>query len=413
MGRGICQEARRRGHTLRECQAGRGERPGPACDREEGPPCPRRGRLQAAARPRKSSYKSHTSWIYDVLQMSMHTAQHVVSALIESKLQLPTLAWSLTQHPAPSYVDLPRALTPAEVQLIQDEANRLVFEGRRVHVEVAELQAGEAGIDTGDADDALAGGRAAGRGLPSDYTGGVHRVVVVDGVDRSPCCGTHLPSLASLQTYLLPPPPPGASAPVRHHFLAGPRLLTHLGAVQGLLARTAGALSCGPPEAPERVALVVDESKRREKRVEEVERQLADALGAGLAEEMRAWTAAGGAGEWTRYVGRTDDTPTALPFLLSISSAFAAALPEAPDAPHGYTMLLSSSPSSQTPSTTTVVLLFGSDDKKVKVVGEELKKQFKGLKGGGRGTRWSGKYTGVWLPEREGKVAATILQPST
>ncbi|KAI0322457.1 hypothetical protein OF83DRAFT_1167514, partial [Amylostereum chailletii] len=82
--------------------------------------------------------------------MSMHTAQHLISALIETRLNLPTLAWSLTSYPSPSYVDLPRALTPAETTLIQDEANRLVFEGRRVHVEVQELASGQQGVDSGN-----------------------------------------------------------------------------------------------------------------------------------------------------------------------------------------------------------------------------------------------------------------------
>ncbi|KAI0068748.1 ThrRS/AlaRS common domain-containing protein [Artomyces pyxidatus] len=326
-------------------------------------------------------------------------------SLIPTRLQVPTLAWSLTSYPSPSYVDLARALTPDEVSLIQDEANRLVFEGRRVHIEVDELHAGEKGIDTGDASS-----RELGRGLPSDYTGGVHRVVVIDGVDRNPCCGTHLPSLASLQLYILPPPPSTSTAPVRHYFLAGPRLLTHLGTVQTLLTRTAGVLSCGAAETPERVALVVDESKRREKRVDEVEKQLAEELGRRLAVEMAVWRAGGGEGEWVKYVGRTDDTPTALPFLQTIAVAFAAALPDASQGTYRYTLLLSSSPSSQTPSSTSVVVLFGSDDDRVKAVGEDLKKHFKTLKGGGRGIRWSGKYTGVWLPEREGKLASQILE---
>jgi misacylated tRNA(Ala) deacylase len=95
--------------------------------------------------------------------MSMHTAQHLLSALIETKLNVPTLAWSLTSYPTPSYVDLPRPLTPAEVTLVQDEANRLVFENRRVYVEVQELQSGQTGVDSGEAPS----GREIGRGLPS------------------------------------------------------------------------------------------------------------------------------------------------------------------------------------------------------------------------------------------------------
>src|SRR5882762_2895661 len=107
--------------------------------------------------------------------MSMHTAQHLLSATIERLLSLPTLAWSLTAYPSPSYVDLPRFLTAEETALVQDDVNRLVLEGRRVHVEVQELHDGQQGVDSGDAEQAQST-RELGRGLPKDYTGGVHRV---------------------------------------------------------------------------------------------------------------------------------------------------------------------------------------------------------------------------------------------
>jgi len=38
-----------------------------------------------------------------------------------------------------------------------------------------------------------------------------------------------------------------------------------------------------------------------------------------------------------------------------------------------------------------------------------LKRQFKTLKGGGKDTRWSGKFVGVWLADREGKTASGLL----
>ncbi|KAI0036735.1 ThrRS/AlaRS common domain-containing protein [Vararia minispora EC-137] len=333
--------------------------------------------------------------------MSMHTVAHLLASLLESKLDVPTLAWSLTSYPAPAYVDLPRALTPAEVTLIQDEANRLVFEGRRVHVEVRELDVGQAGAEGGDVPAARES-----RGLPSDYTGGVHRLVIIDGVDRNPCCGTHLPSLASLQLYILPPPAGGGTGPFRHLFLTGPRLLAHLNNVQTVLSRTAATMSCSVNETPDRVTLAVDENKRREKRIEDIERELAQTIGASLIEEMLRWRTEGGEGEWTRYIGRVDDEAGAHGFLQAITFAFKDLLPK--DAPP-YTLLLTSSPSSPTQTSTTVVMIFGSDDIRVKKVGEALKAQFKTLKGGGKGARWSGKATGVWLNERDGKMAALTL----
>ena len=346
-------------------------------------------------------------------QMSLHTAQHLLSSVIDTSLKAPTLTWSLTPWPSPAYVDLPRPLTAAEISQAQDEVNRHVFEGRRVHVEVDELRAGQAGIDTGGGGSGSVvptpSSRELGRGLPSDYSGGVHRMVIIDGVDRTPCCGTHLPTLSTLQLFLFPSPTSSSATSFRHYFLAGPRLLNHLSTVQSLLTRTSSILSCGSPETPDRVALVVEESKRREKRGEDLERELAGVLGRQLADEMAQWRAAGGSGEWVRYVGRTDDSPTARMFLQAVTLAFEAHLPGQDDTAHRFTLLLASSPASQTSSSTTVVILFGSEEKRVKAVGEELKRQFKTLKGGGKDTRWSGKFVGVWLADREGKTASALL----
>ncbi len=342
----------------------------------------------------------------------MHTSQHLLSAVIEKSLKVPTLTWSLTPWPSPAYIDLPRPLSAAEVAQVQDEANLYVFEGRRVYVEVDELRAGQTGIDSGDSESASS--RELGRGLPSDYVGGVHRVVTIDGVDRTPCCGTHLPSLASLQLFLFPVPPSSSSGPSRHYFVAGPRLLNHLGSVQSLLMRTTAVLSCGPPELPDRVAIVVEESKRREKRIDDLEHELASVVGVQLAEEMAQWCASGGEGEWVKFVSRTDDSPSAQPFLQAIALTFAAHLSGQSDSTGRYTLLLASSPSSQTSSSTTVVMVFGDEDKRVKAIGEELKRQFKTLKGGGKGVRWSGKFVGVWLADREGRMASSLTStPST
>jgi misacylated tRNA(Ala) deacylase len=338
--------------------------------------------------------------------MSLHTSQHLLSSVIDTSLKAPTLTWSLTPWPSPAYIDLPRPLTAAEIGQVQDQVNRHVFEGRRVHVEVDELRDGQVGIDSGAP---TPSSRELGRGLPTDYSGGVHRMVIIDGIDRTPCCGTHLPTLSTLRLFLFPGPTATSSTSFRHYFLAGPRLLNHLGSMQVLLTRTAGVLSCGAPETPERVALIVDESKRREKRVEDLERELAGLLGRQLAEEMVQWRAAGGEGKWVRCLSRTDDSQTARAFLQAVTLAFTAHVPEPANTTCQFMLLLASSPSSQTSSSTTVVMLFGAEENHVKAASDDLKKQFKPLKGGGKGPRWSGKFIGVWLADREGKAALTLL----
>ncbi|KAJ6484974.1 ThrRS/AlaRS common domain-containing protein [Mycena vitilis] len=330
--------------------------------------------------------------------MTLHTSQHLLSALLETRLKLPTLSWSLTSYPSPCYVEIPRGMTVQEISEIQREANRLVFEGRKVHVEVEELDP-----RTKKPVEKLESGREVGRGLPDDYTGGVNRVVVIDGVDRNPCCGTHLPTLNNLQLFILPHTDAiarSATTVARLNFLAGPRLIHHLTSTHNCLTSTAAILSCGTPLVPERVAQVVDDRKIANRRIENVELELAKYIAVDLSREMQA-----AVGVFKKHLHRTDDSATTLTFLTAISSAFSEVLTKSGSvAP--YLAVLSSSPSAQMATNTNVVVVIG-DDKRVKEVGDALKIKL-GVKGGGKGTRWSGKFVGVWSG-KEDKVVNDVL----
>jgi misacylated tRNA(Ala) deacylase len=336
--------------------------------------------------------------------MTLHTSQHLLSALLETRLNLPTLSWSLTASPAPCYVELPRSMTVEEITSIQTEANQLVFEGRKVHIEVEEL-------DTAQEPDVpkLASGREVGRGLPSDYTGGVKRVVVIDGVDRNPCCGTHLPSLHNLQLFLLPHTEAlarSSTTSARLYFLAGPRLITHLSFSHTLLTGTAALLSCGTPQVQERVNQVVDERKRAENRAENLEVELAARIAGDLLKDLSEKKEDNRL--FVSSIHRTDDSSTALGFLSAVAFSFTNALPSLPVKDNPYLIILSSTPSSQTSTSTSVVLIFGSDEKKVKEAGEAIKTKL-GVKGGGKGPRWSGKLVGVWKESREEAAVKEVL----
>jgi misacylated tRNA(Ala) deacylase len=295
-------------------------------------------------------------------------------------------------------------MTAEEITSIQDEANRLVFEGRQVHIEVEELDmAQEPDVPK------LESGREGGRGLPSDYTGGVKRVVVIDGVDRNPCCGTHLPSLHNLQLFLLPHTDAlarSSTTSARLYFLAGPRLITHLSTSHTWLTSTATILSCGTPQVQERVGQVVDERKRAEKRAEDLEIELASRVAGDLIKDLTEKKEDGKL--FVSSVHRTDDTSTALGFLFAVAFSFTNALSTSPAKNRPYLVILSSSPSSQTSTSTSVVLMFGSDEKKVKEAGEEIKTKL-GVKGGGKGPRWSGKFVGVWKESRQDAAVTEVL----
>lgn len=331
--------------------------------------------------------------------MSMHTSQHLLSAVLENRLDIHTLSWSLTAAPAPCYVELARSMTTDEISAIQSVANRFVFEGRKVHVEVQEMD-----DKPQPAVPVLESGRAVGKGVPTDYTGGIMRTVIIDGVDRNPCCGTHLPTLHNLQLFIIPQTEAlarSATTSARLYFLAGPRLITYLTSTHSQLAAAAATLSCGAPQVPDRIGLVVDERKRAEKRVDDLEFELAKHLAGDVWQEMKSSEAA----LFVKHVHRTDDSVNPLVFLSAITTAFANIIP----AERPFVLVFSSSPSSQTSMSTSVLLVFGSDEKRVKQAGDLLKGKLN-VKGGGKGTRWSGKFTGVWRENREDTVISEVLE---
>lgn len=171
------------------------------------------------------------------------------------------------------------------------------------------------------------------------------------------------------------------------------------------LSATAGILSCGAPQVYERVGLVVEERKKANKRVESLEEELANRIAQGLLVGSSSSEEGNDDGPVVRHYHRTDDTSSVLGFLSSISSAFTCQIEET----RSYLLVLSSSPSMPSGSSITVVMVLGKDASQVKVVGDALKKELR-VKGGGQGTKWSGKFIGVYKENREGATIDLILQ---
>jgi misacylated tRNA(Ala) deacylase len=157
---------------------------------------------------------------------------------------------------------------------------------------------------------------------------------------------------------------------------------------------------------PDRVTQVVEERKKAEKRVADIEQELAEHIAKGLVSQIT--NPESGSGLFKHHIHRTDDTGNALGFLNAIAFSLAAILPSAASASCPYVIVLSSAPSTQTANSTSTVLVLGSEDSKVKTVGDALKMKLS-IKGGGKGPRWSGKYIGVWKEKRENTGIEEIL----
>lgn len=146
---------------------------------------------------------------------------------------------------------------------------------------------------------------------------------------------------------------------------------------------------------------VIDERKRAEKRVDDLESELAKYIARGVIEEMGQSSGS----VFLKHVHRVDDSVNPLGFLSAVATAFTGAA----GADSRYLLVLSSTPSAQSVTETSVLMILGSDEKQVKEAGGLLKEKLN-VKGGGKGTRWSGKLTGVWRAGREDAVISDILQ---
>lgn len=220
------------------------------------------------------------------------------------------------------------------------------------------------------------------------------------------CCGTHLPSIHNLQLFLLPHTEAlsrSNTSSARLYFLCGPRLIAHLTSTHTLLTNAASTLSCGTLLVPDRVSQVVEERKKVEKRVGDLEAELAGLIARRLVGEMAQGV---DDGLFKKYTHRTDDTGNPLGFVSSISHAFSN-IETAAANPH--LVVLTSSPSVQTTTSTTVVLIFGSDESKIKEAADAFKRKLN-VKGGGKGLRWSGKFLGIWKEGREGLLLEEALR---
>ncbi len=112
-------------------------------------------------------------WTRRFDHMQQHTGQHVLSAAFDTLLKARTESFHLGADHAT--IDLARELTPAEIARAEEDANRVVWDDRPVHIRFV------------DAAEAAA--------LPlrkAPAREGTLRLIDVDGYDLSACGGTHV-----------------------------------------------------------------------------------------------------------------------------------------------------------------------------------------------------------------------------
>ncbi|XP_022342250.1 alanyl-tRNA editing protein Aarsd1-like [Crassostrea virginica] len=117
--------------------------------------------------------------------MQQHTGQHLITALAEKMYGCPTTSWCLGEIISSIELDIP-SLTDQQVKDLEYEVNQKIL---------AAIPATPHLYHDKD-DPELKEFRC--RGLPDDHVGPV-RVLIIDDIDSTLCCGTHVSNLSHLQ----------------------------------------------------------------------------------------------------------------------------------------------------------------------------------------------------------------------
>lgn len=146
--------------------------------------------------------------------MQQHSAQHLVTAVADNLYGYATTSWYLGDAVSHIELDTDR-VTEEEIMKIEEVTNQKIREA--TPVSIVEYEASDPKLQ-----------EIRTRGLPEDVVGAV-RVVTIEGVDANMCCGTHVRNLADLQAVKLLHTEKGKAGRILLFFVAGSRLLRHLG----------------------------------------------------------------------------------------------------------------------------------------------------------------------------------------
>ncbi|XP_076455972.1 alanyl-tRNA editing protein Aarsd1-B-like [Babylonia areolata] len=147
--------------------------------------------------------------------MQQHTAQHLITAVADTLYGYKTTSWSLGEGIVTIELDTP-AVSQEQLEKIEVEVNEKI----RQQVPVTPR------LYADKHDPKLQEYRA--RGLPDDHEGPV-RVLDIEGIDATLCCGTHVSNLAHLQAIKIMGSEKGKKNKTNLMFVAGGRLLSYLG----------------------------------------------------------------------------------------------------------------------------------------------------------------------------------------
>jgi alanyl-tRNA synthetase len=225
----------------------------------------------AGARPSPGdSVHGVIDWARRFDHMQQHTGQHVLSAAFDKLFAARTVSFHLGS--AVSTIDLANEMTADRIAAAEAEANRIVWEDRRVTIRYATAE------------------EAAGLPLRKESgRGGTLRLIDVDQFDLSACGGTHVERTGSIGTIAVSSWERFKGGQ-RLEFLCGGRALGRFRSLRDIVAAGGRSLSVVAEDLPAAIERIQAEAKEQRRAVSglqtELTRYRADELAAS-AEEVR------------------------------------------------------------------------------------------------------------------------------
>jgi alanyl-tRNA synthetase len=189
--------------------------------------------------------------------IQQHHGQHLLSAAFERVHRAPTLSFHLGEQTCTIDLDCPiEKLDAAALRAAETSANESVWQ--------------DLAVITRD----FVGEERARLSLRKEPVKG-NRVVLVEGVDASPCGGTHPRRTGEVGCIAILRVQRWGQSKARVEFVCGNRVVRSLVQANATIAQTAEALRVGPAEIAEAAVRTASESQARRKAVEALEAELA------------------------------------------------------------------------------------------------------------------------------------------
>ncbi|MFY8148437.1 MAG: DHHA1 domain-containing protein, partial [Prochlorococcaceae cyanobacterium] len=222
-----------------------------------------------------------------------HTATHLLQAALKQVVDpLIGQAGSLVDFERLRFdFHCPRAVTPAELERIEELINEWISEAHGLQVQEMELE------------QARAAGAVA---MFGEKYSDVVRVVDVPGVSMELCGGTHVANTAEIGLFRIVAESGVAAGIRRIEAVAGPAVLPYLQERDAVVKALGERLKAQPGEIVERVGALQEELRAAQKALAAARQELALARSAALASQAEAVGEAPAGGPWRLLVARLD-----------------------------------------------------------------------------------------------------------